>query len=433
MLAFVCTLALTADPSASMPSVIVVPEAARASDHFDVTAATDAYLQQIPPAASDRSDAYFEGGYWLQLWDFLFGAAMALLLLNWRWSARMRDLAARMSKRPSLQTAIYWVQYSLLTTLLGFPLGLYEGYFREHQYGLATQSIGPWLVDQLKGTAVGLVIGAIAVTGLFAIVRKLERTWWIWGSVAATLFMILMVIVAPVYLVPIFNTSKPLQDLRVKDSILWLAHASGVPADDVYEIDASKQSNRMSANVSGFGSTMRITLNDNLLKRASPEEIEMVMGHEIGHYVLNHILKDILFFFIVIVIGFSLLRWSLARFVARYGQRWGISGVTDVAVLPLVMLVISTFFFVLTPIQNSWVRMQEAEADRYGVNTSRQPDGAAQAAIHLAEYRKMNPGTLEEIIFFDHPSGRHRIFAAMQWKAQNLELFVNEKRQMQGD
>jgi len=169
---------------------------------------------------------------------------------------------------------------------------------------------------------------------------------------------------------------------------------------------------------------MRITLNDNLLRRGSLPEIQFVMGHEMGHYVLHHVLKDMIFFFVVIVAAFGFLRWSVEWALQRWGERWQIRGITDVAVLPLVFLMGSIFFFVLTPILNTETRTNEGEADMYGLNASRQPDGAAQAAIHLAEYRKMNPGPVEELFFFDHPSGRNRIFAAMRWKAQNLQLFT---------
>ena len=208
--------------------------------------------------------------------------------------------------------------------------------------------------------------------------------------------------------------------------ILSLARANGIFAKDVYQIDASKQTTRMSANVSGFGKTMRITLNDNLLRRGSPEEIQSVMGHEMGHYVLNHIYKTFLFIFVVIVAGFSLLRGALDWSLARWGEQWQVREVTDVAVLPLVFLLAGIFFFVLTPITNTQTRTEEHEADMYGINASRQPDGFAQAAIHLGEYRKMSPSPVEEWIFFDHPSGRKRIHDAMQWKAENLRLFQAE-------
>ncbi|MFI5072884.1 MAG: M48 family metalloprotease [Terriglobales bacterium] len=152
------------------------------------------------------------------------------------------------------------------------------------------------------------------------------------------------------------------------------------------------------------------------------------MGHEMGHYVLGHIYVGMLFFFVLIVSGFAFLRWSLNWALARWGEKWQIRDIGDTAVLPLVVLLASIFFFVLTPAQNTFTRMQEHAADMFGLNASRQPDGFAQAAIHLGEYRKMSPRPVEEWIFFDHPSGRNRIYDAMRWKAENLKLMSGEQR-----
>jgi STE24 endopeptidase len=409
-----------------MPSVIQVPAEAQASPHFDATAATNAYLAQIPPDKTARSDAYFEGGYWMILWDFLYGVVIALLLLNLRWSARMRDLSERVTRFKPVQTFVYWLQYLVLTSILVFPLTVYEDYFREHKYGLATQTFGPWMGDQMKELGVNLVLGGLLAMLLFGVVRRLPRTWWIWGAVVTILFLIFTVLISPVYIVPIFNKVTRLNDPKIVDPILSMARANGIPAKDVFEIDASRQTTRMSANVSGFANTMRITLNDNLLRRASPEEIQAVMGHEMGHYVMNHIYKSIMFLSIVTVLAFVYLRWSLDWALRRWGEKWQIRGVGDTAVLPLVVLLVAIFGFVITPFMNTSTRTQEYEADMYGLNTSRQPDGFAQAAIHLGEYRKMNPGPVEEWIFFDHPSGRNRIYAAMRWKAENLKLFIGQ-------
>lgn len=405
------------------PAVLVVPPEAQPGPAFSVDAATQAYLAQIPPAARARSDAYFEGGYWLILWDFLAGAAISLLLLARGWSAKLRDRAERITRFRFLQTLLYWGQYLVLTYALAFPLTVFEGFFREHRYGLATQSFGAWLGDEAKGLGVGIVLGGLAVAWLFAIVRRLARTWWIWGALASLVVVVIGIVIGPVFLQPLFNTPKKLGDPRITAPILSLARANGIPAQDLYEIDASKQTNRMSANVSGFAGTMRITLNDNLIRRGAPEEIQAVMGHEMGHYVLNHIPKMLIFLLVVVVSMFALLRWALDAALARWGGAWGIRGVADPAIVPLVMLVASSFFFVLTPVMNTFIRVQEQEADLYGVNASRQPDGFALAAIHLAEYRKMSPTPLEEFLFYDHPSGYNRIHRAMAWKAENQQLF----------
>ena len=427
LLVLFCVASAVAQTSGApdqVPSVIQVPAEAQATTNFDAQAATNAYLAQIPASAKARSDAYFEGGYWMILWDFLYGAVFALLLLNLRWSARMRTLAERITRFKPVQTLIYWLQYLLLTTIMLFPLTVYEDYFREHKYGLATQTFGPWMWDFFKNLLVNVVLGGLLTALLFGVVRRLQRSWWIWGAVVTILLLVFTVLIAPVYLIPIFNKVTRLEDPKIVDPILSMARANGIPAKDVYQIDASRQTTRMSANVSGFANTMRITLNDNLLRRGSREEIQSVMGHEMGHYVLNHVYNGILFFLIVAVVAFAYLRWSLEWALERWREKWQIRGVGDTAILPLAVLLGSIFFFVLTPGMNTFIRTQEYEADMYGLNASRQPDGFAQAAIHLGEYRKMSPGPLEEWVFFDHPSGRNRIYVAMRWKAENLKLFT---------
>jgi STE24 endopeptidase len=409
------------EPATAMPSVIKVPADAEASPNFNAQAATDAYLAEMPAEARAKSDTYFEGGYWLLLWDFLYVVAVSLILLNLRWSAKMRDLAERVTRFKPVHTIVYWAQYLVLTTILYFPITVYEGFTREWKYGLATQTFGAWMGDEFKGLLVGLVLGGILIVPLFGLGRKAPRTWWIWGAGVMTVFTAFVALIAPVFIFPIFNKVTKLNDPKVTVPILSMARANGIPAHDVYQIDASKQTTRMSANVSGFGSTMRITMNDNLLKRGSPEEIQSIMGHEMGHYVLNHVYKGIVFFGIMFFLGFALLASALNWSLARWGEKWQIRGLGDLAILPLVVLWGSVFLFVLTPVQNSFVRIQEHEADMFGLNASAQPDGFAQAAIHLGEYRKMSPGPVEEWIFFDHPSGRNRIHDAMVWKAEHLK------------
>jgi STE24 endopeptidase len=410
---------------AAQPSVDITqaPAAAQPTEQFNADAATEAYLAMIPAAARARSDAYFEGGYWLILWDFLYSVLICLVLLELRWSARMRDVAERVSRLKPIQTFVYWVEFLLVTTVLGFPLEFYEGFVREHQYGLATQTLGPWLGDEAKALLINLVLSGFAVVLLFALVRRLKKSWWLWGSAAMTLIAVVVVAMGPVFLQPIFNKITRLNDPKVTAPILRMAHANGIPTNDVYQIDASRQTTRMSANVSGFANTMRITLNDNLLRRGSPEEIQAVMGHEMGHYVMNHIPKLLLFLAVEIVLAFAFLYFGLGWALKRWGARWQIREVADPAVLPLALLIFSILMFVLTPVLNTQTRTQEKEADMFGLNAARQPDGFAQAAIHLSEYRKMRPGKLEEWIFFDHPSGYDRIHSAMVWKGENLELF----------
>lgn len=157
------------------------------------------------------------------------------------------------------------------------------------------------------------------------------------------------------------------------------------------------------------------------MNRGSPEEVRAVLGHEMGHYVLHHVYKLIVFAALIVVIGFGFLSWAYDKVRARYAERWGIRGVADVAGLPLLIALFSVYGFALTPVQNTIIRTMEAEADAFGLNASRQPEGFAQATLHLSEYRKMKLGAVEEIMFFDHPSGWNRIHRAMIWKAENID------------
>ena len=393
---------------------------AASASSFDVKAAVDAYLATVPADKRARSDAYFEGGYWLLLWDFLSTVLVMWVLLHFRWSARMRDLAERLVRFRALQTILYWVQFVLVTAVITFPLTIYEGYFREHKYGLSNQTLGQWMQDQVVGLAVVLVLGAVLMVILFGVVRRLGRSWWVWGSAVAVVFIAFVSLIAPVFISPLFNKYTKLEDPLFKEPILALARANGIPATDVYVFDASRQSNRVSANVSGFAGTMRISLNDNLLKRCSLAGIESTMGHEMGHYVLNHVFKGLVFSGVLIVVMFGLLNWGLAAGLARWGAAWGIRDMNDLAVLPFAVLLLTVFSFGFTPIDNTITRTMEYEADMYGINASQQPDGEAEVDLMLGEYRKLDPGPLEEFIFFDHPSGRTRITAAMRWKAEHL-------------
>ncbi len=403
----------------SAAALAQTPPGQASGEAFNPERATEAYLASVSPEQRERSDAYFEGGYWLLLWSFLYGLAVSGLLLFSRLSARMRDLAERMTRFRPLRTLLYAVQFILVTAAFSFPLTLYTDFFREHQYGMATQGFGAWMVDQGKGLGLELFLGGLLLMALYGVLRRSPRNWWIWGAAVALVFLILGVALGPVFIEPIFNDYTELRDPRLREPILSLARANGIPAEHVYVVDASRQTKRISANVAGLLGTTRIALNDNLLERTPKAGIEAVMGHEMGHYVLNHVYKIIFYFGVVLTLGFAFLRWGFGRATARWGERWGIRGVDDPAGLPLFVALLSIFFFVLTPLNNTYIRTSEAEADIFGLNAAREPDGFAQVALQLSEYRKLSPGPLEEWIFFDHPSGRNRILMAMKWKAEN--------------
>ena len=390
------------------------------STRLDPAAATQAWLDSVPQDKREKSDAYFEGGYWLLLWNYLVAAGISIFLLSSRISARLRDSSESLLHSKTLQVACYSAVYLLLVYVLSFPLNVYENFFREHQYGLATQNFPAWFREQLIGLGITLIGGTIFLIVLYAVFRRAPKTWWIWGTAIAVVFSFFILIIAPVFIEPLFNTYKPLTNPEITKPILVMARANQIPVTQVFEVDASRQTTRVSANVSGILGTTRIALNDNLLAQCTLPEIRAVMAHEMGHYVLNHGAKLLTYLGIFVLIGFALTRILFDATVRNWGEKWGVRGIADPAGLPLLSLIFSTLLFLATPLLNTVVRVTEREADAFGINTSREPDGMAKVALKLGSYRKLNPTPLEEFIFYDHPSGRARIRMAMDWKAANL-------------
>jgi STE24 endopeptidase len=407
--------ALPADSNTPI-SIAPVDDAWRAGLPRDAALATQAYLDRLPPQVVARANAYFEGGYWLQLWNLLVTMAISVVVLSGGRSARLREWAQRIGRRAFFRDAIYGASFSVANFVLGLPLSIYQGFVREHQYGLATQTFGPWFAEQLIGLAVTSVIAGLGAGLLYAAIRRARDRWWLWGTGVAVALVTFVLLIAPVWIDPLFNTYKPVQNGEIKSAVLAMAKADGVPADDVYEFDASRQTTRVSANVAGIFGTAAVRLNDNLLRRCTLPEIRAVMGHELGHYVLNHVYKGILEFGLVFMVGFLCAQWAMDRLLARFGTRFGLQGVADVAALPMLVAVFACFLFVATPVTNTLIRSQEIEADRFGLNLAREPHGAAEAFLKLTEYRKPDPSPIEEFIFFDHPSTRFRVHDAMRWR-----------------
>lgn len=256
---------------------------------------------------------------------------------------------------------------------------------------------------------------------LYLVMRKNIKHWWILGSGVVIVFLVFLLFIGPVFISPLFNDYIPLEEGEVKEEILSLARANGVPVDNIYQFDASRQSTRISANVSGIGSTIRVSLNDNLVNKCTLPEIKSVMAHELGHYVLNHTYKLVIYLSLIIISGFAFVNIIMKILITRSGEKWGINNISDISSLPLFVLIFSFYILIATPFINNIIRITESEADIFGLNAAREPDGFASVSMKLSEYRKINPGWLEEIIFFDHPSGKTRVMMAMKWKAENIQ------------
>jgi STE24 endopeptidase len=399
-----------------------IPVAAQTGPGFNIDAATEAYLALLSPEQRRMSDRYFEGGYWLQLWELLWLVAACVLLLVSGVSRRLGDWSRRVSARAWLSTPIYIALLLIALTLLEFPLTIYSDFVREHQYGLSEQPFSSWLRDQVIVFGVEVLAGSIALSLIYAAVRRSGSRWWAWATGLSFLFLLIAQLIAPVYFLPLLNDYKPLPDGPVRDSVLSLARANGVPVSHVEWFDASKQTTRVSANVAGLLGTTRIALNDNLLNKTSLPEIKAVLGHEMGHFVLNHAWKLPILFTLVIGLAMWLLSLGMDGILAHWGGRLGLSDRADPAALPAAIAVFSIIFFALTPLQNLVIRTCEQEADAFGLNAAREPYGTAMAAMRISTYRKLRPGRVEEFLFYDHPSGYERVHTAMTWLRENQAL-----------
>ena len=397
----------------------LLPLAAQAAP-FDVETATRAYLDTLQGAARAKSDAYFEGGYWLVLWGALVSLLVDGLLLGFRFTAKLRDFAESRFKRPFPIIWLTALGYSLVGWLLILPWSIYTGFVREAQYGLMNQTFAEWFIDSLKGLGISLVVAPLIMAAIYAVIRRFPKNWWLLGTGLVTAFGAFAMLLAPVYIAPLFNTYTEMSAGPVRDRIVAMATSRGIPAEHIYVFDASKQTKRISANVSGIGPTIRISLNDNLLNRSTPQEIAAVMGHEMGHYKLNHVWWGLLFLTCLAATAFFLISRIAPRLITRYGARWGVRDLADPASLPVLGILITLFGLIATPLQNTMIRVDESQADAFGLDVAQEPDGFASVAMKLSEYRKIEPSPFEEMLFFDHPSGATRVRMSMQWKNDHV-------------
>jgi STE24 endopeptidase len=284
---------------------------------------------------------------------------------------------------------------------------------------MSNQSLPAFLVEWLIALALALALVPLAIAGIYALVRRVRERWVYWATGVTALFMVFVTLIQPVFVQPLFNDYRPLPAGEVRDSILALADATDVPTHDVWRFDASKQTKRISANVSGIAGTTRIALNDNLLNGTSLPEIRAVMAHEMGHYRLHHSWTLTLAFALVLGFGYGVVNRAFVSLHRRFGARYGVRDIADPAGLPLAFAAFSVVLLLLTPFTNTIVRTAEHQADAFGLEAAREPHGFASVAIRLGAYRKLEPGSFEEFVFFNHPSGRARVMRAMTWLAEH--------------
>jgi STE24 endopeptidase len=352
---------------------------------------------------------YFVGTAWS------FGV-LALLLVTGL-SRRMRDAAARVTKRPFLLAMLYIALFTLATAALEFPLSYYAGFVVPHQFDLTDQSFGSWMADMLKGLAVSIAIGSvIGALGLLAI-RRIRR-WWVVLWLATVPLIILMVVVQPIFLDPLFNKFEPLKDEVLRRKLVDLASRAGIEGGRVYQVNKSKQTKTMNAYVNGIGPTNRIVMWDTLLAKMSHDEVLAVMGHEMGHYVMKHIWKTLAFLLALSVVVFYFAYRAYEPGLRRWGSRWGVTERGDPASLPWLLLVASAISFLLSPVISSYSRMHEHHSDMFALEVTHLNEPMATAFVKMAEDSKRDPSPHPFIKFwrYTHPPIAERIPFALQYK-----------------
>jgi STE24 endopeptidase len=252
---------------------------------------------------------------------------------------------------------------------------------------------------------------------LYALIRRSPRFWWAWsGALVAGAFTVMMVL-APVLIDPLFNQYKPAPPGPVRDAVVALAKANGVPSDRIFIYDGSRQSNRYTANVSGLMGSARIAMSDVMFKKdADIPEVRAVVGHEMGHYVLGHVWRNAIVLSLLAVLGLFLVD-RLFPVAARLLGAPGVRDLADPAGYPVIAALLLVLGLVSTPVTASLTRIGEIESDRFSLERAREPDGLARALVKTIEYRAATPGRLEEVLFYTHPSVGSRVRMAMDWKA----------------
>ena len=365
---------------------------------------------------------YAHGAYALSIAGAAWGFFVLLFLLRSRLSTAFRDRARAIARGGVNRTVfVYFAIFTTVTALLSLPLDAYGGYFREKRFGFARQTLLQWLGDWSKGVGIAIVLGGLFAVALYAVIRRFRRTWWLIGAAVAMAFTIFAVAVEPVFIAPLFNRFTPLPGGPLKTRLLDLAHAEGIPARDVYEVDASRQSEHTNAYVAGLLGTERIVIYDTLLKSQTPREIVAVMGHEMGHYVLHHVAKGLAFGGALILLGAWLVRRFYPRIAERQSGRWGIGPIEDPAGLPLVLLIVSVYSFLAAPAVNAFSRWEEHQADAFSLDVVRDPDALAAgfAKFNTHDLSEYDPPRIIELWFYTHPSLEHRIRFCEEWKRRH--------------
>jgi len=377
----------------------------------------------LPPDKLAKAVAFSRLRVTLGLAGSVWGILQLLLLLAVGAVGWMQRTAIRTSRNRWAQGFLFVFLLMLATTLLSLPLDL-AGHHFSRVYGISVQGWGSWFWDMTKSFLISFVFGGLVMMLLFWVIRKSPRRWWFWFWIPAVALVVLMVFVAPVILDPLFNKFEPLakSNPALVDRLEQMTHRGGIniPPERMFLMKASEKVTVLNAYVTGIGASKRVVVWDNSIERATPDQISFIFGHEMGHYVLNHIPKTLVFLSLLLLvefyIGFRGMQWLLRR----YGARWGIGSQNDWGSVVVLMLVISVLSFVTQPVMNAYSRSHEHIADIYGQESVHgivaDPQATAVGTFQLLGemgLEEPQPNRYIEFWLFSHPSITHRVaFAA---------------------
>jgi STE24 endopeptidase len=374
-------------------------------------------LAYFTPEDVARGNAYMHGRYWLYAAGIALRLGVLSVLILTPASAALRSLAVRLAPgHPTLAVAVYLAILLVGLELLVLPLAYYSGFLREHAFGLSTQTAGGWLLDRAKGALVSLLLGVPVGVLLVTLWRKYPGRWVLpaWGLAAAT--TVLLVALAPVVIDPLFNTIRPLPDALLRSRVLLLAQRAGVPVSEVYESDASRRTRKGNAYFTGLGATKRIVLYDTLVRGSRPEEVELILAHEMGHWKHGHIWQGLLLS--VAALGVAL--WAGARALEWAARRPGLhlAGPADVAGLPVFLLTVYLLSLLSLPLQTAISRHFERQADRASLVLTRNPAAFISAEVSLARSNlaDLTPPAPLVWLLYTHPPVLERIRMAEEFR-----------------
>jgi STE24 endopeptidase len=358
---------------------------------------------------SDVARRYHRRQFALTLADLAVGAAM---LAWWSGSGAAARLAASVQAWLPGPAAVVLGMVLVIggaQVLLTFPLDLLAGFVLPRRAGLLAQGFSGWLADRAKALAIGGVLGLLTVEVLYALLRVDPERWWLWAGAVLAAGTVLLAAVVPIWLVPLFYRLTPLQDPALRARILALAGRMNVRAAEVAVADFSRKGRGANAAVVGLGRTRRILVSDTLVSGFPPEEVEVVLAHELGHHARRHIAKGLLVHSGLILAGL----WIADRALRAGGAALGLSEPADPAGVPFLLLILSGLGFLVTPIVAAWSRRLEREADRVALEVTRDPEAFVAAMERLGQLNlaERQPGRLRELLFATHPSLEARIAA----------------------